>query len=74
MENWLDATASLDALEAVNAGHADQRVDTVAGPSGTRLVRAVLRDDPLWADWHSVLSAMPETASQPVVVEPPMGE
>jgi len=66
MENWLDATDSLDALDAVNASHADQRVDTVAGPGGTRLVRAVLRDDPLWADWHDVLAAMPETDDQPL--------
>jgi hypothetical protein len=67
MERWLDATDFADELSAINSLHDDQRIDTVAGPKSTTLVRLVLRDDPLWSDWHGVLSLMAETDSQPVV-------
>lgn len=73
-EQWLDATDHLGDVEQINAAHASQSLTSVAASNGRRLVRAVLLDDPGWADWHGVLAMMPATALQPAPPpEPPSG-
>jgi hypothetical protein len=73
-EQWLDATDYLGDIEQINTAHASQSLTSVPASNGRQLVRAVLRDDPGWADWHGVLASMPATALQPAPSpEPPAG-
>lgn len=72
--NWLDASAHLDELAALNAAHTDRQIQPVPGTGGTMLVGADLLGDCgegcYWHAYCELLEKLPQTDAVPVVSEP----
>jgi len=71
--NWLDVSQHLDELAALNAAHADRRIQPVPGTGGEMLVGSDLLTDcgpgAYWEDYAEWLAKLPQTDAVPVVAD-----
>ena len=67
---WLDASAHLEELAALNAAHADRQIQPVAGTGGAMIVGDYLLTDCdegcYWHDYCEWLKKLPATDAVPL--------